>query len=124
MASEWTNEAAIRQWDAATTRAAMEAVAEGGDFAKRHLVNPTLLRLLGDVRGRRVLDAGCGNGYFSRLLAERGARVVGVEPTEAMSAFVREKEAELRQGVTYVPLGVPQRTGLPRLPPACGRRAG
>jgi hypothetical protein len=57
MASVWTNEAAIRQWDAATTRAAMEAVAEGGDFAKRHLVNPTLLRLPGDVRGRRVLDA-------------------------------------------------------------------
>jgi 2-polyprenyl-3-methyl-5-hydroxy-6-metoxy-1,4-benzoquinol methylase len=58
--------------------------------------------LLGDVRGRRVLDAGCGNGYFSRMLAGRGAEVVGVEPTEVMSAFAREKETELRQGVTYV----------------------
>lgn len=74
----------------------------GGDFVKRHLVNPELLRLLGDVRGRRVLDAGCGNGYFSRMLAERGAEVVGVEPTEAMVTFARDKEAESGQGVRYV----------------------
>lgn len=65
-------------------------------------MNPVLLRLLGDVRGRRVLDAGCGNGYLSRLLAERGAHVVGVEPAQAMADFAREKEAELRQGVRYV----------------------
>ncbi len=80
----------------------MEATAECGDFAKRHLLNPALLRLLGEVRGRRVLDAGCGNGYFSRMLAERGAHVVGVEPTDAMVAFARDKEAELGKGVTYV----------------------
>ncbi|WP_028934581.1 class I SAM-dependent methyltransferase [Pseudonocardia spinosispora] len=102
MASSWTNNDAIRQWNISTTRKAMEASAKDGDFAKRHLVNPVLLRLLGDVRGLRVLDAGCGNGYFSRMLAEYGAQVVGVEPTEVMSAFAREKETESRQGVTYV----------------------
>lgn len=80
----------------------MEENAEDGDFAKRHLVNPALLRLLGEVRGRRVLDAGCGTGYFTRMLAERGAHVIGVEPAEAMVAFARAKEAELGQGITYV----------------------
>src|ERR1700716_2886397 len=84
--SGWTNEAAIRRWDNSVTRQAMAANAKDGDFAKRHLANPALLRLLGEVRGRRVLDAGCGDGYFSRMLAERGARVVGVEPTATMSA--------------------------------------
>lgn len=49
-----------------------------------------------------MLDAGCGNGYFSRMLAERGAEVVGVEPTEAMVTFARDKEAESGQGVRYV----------------------
>jgi SAM-dependent methyltransferase len=102
MRSSWANEAAIRQWNSSITQEAMEANAKDGDFAKRHLVNPVLLRLLGDVRGRRVLDAGCGDGYFSRMLAERGAQVVGVEPTEVMSAFAREREAELGLGVTYV----------------------
>ncbi|TCC61389.1 class I SAM-dependent methyltransferase [Kribbella pittospori] len=80
----------------------MEATAEEGDFAKRHLVNPVLLRLLGDVRGRRVLDAGCGNGYFSRMLAERGAEVVGVEPSEAMVTFARDKERETGRSTRYV----------------------
>ena len=98
----WTNEAAIRQWNASATREAMEKTADDGDFAKRHLVNPVLLRLLGDVQGRRVLDAGCGNGYFSRMLARRGAQVVGVEPTEVMVAFAREKEAGPGPAVTYV----------------------
>lgn len=102
MTDAWTNEAAIRQWNTSTMREALEATAADGDFAKRHLANPTLLRLLGEVRGRRVLDAGCGNGYFSRMLAERGAQVIGVEPTEAMVAFAREQETTLGQGITYV----------------------
>ena len=35
--------------------------------------------LLGDVRGRTVLDFGCGSGENSLLLARRGARVIGVD---------------------------------------------
>ncbi|MCG5220467.1 class I SAM-dependent methyltransferase [Streptosporangium sp. KLBMP 9127] len=102
MTADWTNDAAIERWNASATRESLESTADEGDFAKGHLVNPVLLRLLGDVRDQWVLDAGCGNGYFSRMLATRGARVVGVEPTDTMSAFAREKEDELRQGVTYV----------------------
>lgn len=83
-------------------RAAMEAADPDGDFAKRHLVNPVLLRMLGDVSGRRVLDAGCGQGYFSRMLAARGAGVTAVEPTDSMLGYAREKEAALRQGVRFV----------------------
>ncbi len=32
-----------------------------------------MLRALGDVDGRRVLDVGCGEGRFCRLLAGLGA---------------------------------------------------
>lgn len=102
MPAEWTNRAVIDEWDASATPEAMEATAADGDFAKRHLVNPALSRLLGEVRGSRVLDAGCGNGYLSRILAGRGARVVGVEPTRSMIGFARRRENELGQGVQYV----------------------
>src|SRR5437660_873145 len=30
-----------------------------------------------DLKGRRVLDAGCGGGRYARLAARHGARVVG-----------------------------------------------
>ncbi|OAP25109.1 MULTISPECIES: bifunctional 2-polyprenyl-6-hydroxyphenol methylase/3-demethylubiquinol 3-O-methyltransferase UbiG [Amycolatopsis] len=102
----WTNDAAVQQWNSGSARASMEATAERGDFANQHLLNPVLLRLLGDVRGRRVLDAGCGNGYFSRMLAGRGAEVTGIEPAESLISFAREKSTE----VSYV------RAELARLP--------
>ncbi|WP_274911256.1 class I SAM-dependent methyltransferase [Streptomyces sp. WZ-12] len=96
-----TNEAAIRDWNS-IPREALEAMEPYGDFAKRHLINPVLLRMLGEVSGRRVLDAGCGHGYFSRMLASRGARVTGVEPTDRMFGYAAEKERTRRQGIEYV----------------------
>ncbi|GIF96338.1 class I SAM-dependent methyltransferase [Catellatospora citrea] len=99
--TQWTNDAAIRRWGA-MPRVVLETMEQDGDFAKRHLVNPVLLRMLGDVRGRRVLDAGSGNGYLSRMLAERGAQVVGVEPGQALFDFAVEKETEQPRGIRYV----------------------
>ncbi|HZD71325.1 MAG TPA: bifunctional 2-polyprenyl-6-hydroxyphenol methylase/3-demethylubiquinol 3-O-methyltransferase UbiG [Actinomycetes bacterium] len=55
----------------------------GGPAAALHAINrPRLafyLDALGDLRGRRVLDAGCGGGLVARALAETGAVVVGVD---------------------------------------------
>lgn len=37
---------------------------------------------LGDIRGRRVLDVGCGNGYYAfRLLGVGADAVIGIDPT-------------------------------------------
>lgn len=72
-----------------------------GDFGRKHLLNPAIFAMLGDLTGARVLDAGCGQGYFSRLMAERGADVVGVEPAEPMVEYAIQKEQERRQGVRY-----------------------
>jgi SAM-dependent methyltransferase len=41
--------------------------------------NEYLFYLLGDVRGKTVLDFGCGDGEHSCLLASRGARVVAMD---------------------------------------------
>jgi 2-polyprenyl-6-hydroxyphenyl methylase/3-demethylubiquinone-9 3-methyltransferase len=48
-----------------------------------------LLASLGPLRGRRVLDLGCGKGRFARPLAEAGAEVYGIDLSAAMLAEAR-----------------------------------
>jgi SAM-dependent methyltransferase len=48
-----------------------------------------LRRVLGDVAGRRVLDAGCGTGRLACELAQHGALVAGVDRSAAMLEFAR-----------------------------------
>ena len=43
-----------------------------------------VLELVGDVRGRRVLDVGCGDGDLAIDLTKRGARVVGIDSSSVM----------------------------------------
>jgi len=51
------------------------------------------------VEGKRVLDAGCGTGYGSELLARQGAaEVVGVDA----DADVIEAASRSASGVTFV----------------------
>ncbi len=46
----------------------------------------------GDLRGRRVLDVGCGTGALAAALAERAsARVWGVEPSKDMLAVAKAR---------------------------------
>jgi ubiquinone/menaquinone biosynthesis C-methylase UbiE len=49
------------------------------------------LDLIGDVRNQRVLDVGCGTGRYCELLAKRGAKVVGVDPSSRMLEYARRK---------------------------------
>jgi len=42
------------------------------------------------LAGRRVLDVGCGGGILSEALARRGARVIGIDPSQgAIRAAIR-----------------------------------
>ena len=49
-----------------------------------------MLDALGDVPGKSVIDIGCGEGRFSRLLSELGATVTGIDLTEPLIERARE----------------------------------
>lgn len=57
--------------------------------------------LLGDVRGRRVLEVGCGSAPCARYLAREGARVVAFDVSAGMLRHARSAAA--RTGIS-VPL--------------------
>ncbi len=52
---------------------------------------PVFLRLVGDVAGKHCLDLGCGYGYYSRLLADKGATVIGVDNAALMLDEARKR---------------------------------
>ncbi|MFF4735132.1 class I SAM-dependent methyltransferase [Streptomyces sp. NPDC001262] len=61
---------------------------------------PTVLALLGDVRGRRVLDAGCGPGLYMAELITRGAEAIGFDQSADMVHQARSRlgpSAQIRQ---------------------------
>ncbi len=68
--------------------------------------------LLGDVRGKTVLDLGCGTGENLVPLLERGARVIGLDISPDLIAIAKKRlhnanlEASLKAGSAY-------ETGLP-----------
>src|SRR5215468_3368621 len=56
--------------------------------------------LLGDVRGKDLLDFGCGMGEESIYFAKLGARVTGIDISEVGVASLRKRAAHHRLDVT------------------------
>jgi SAM-dependent methyltransferase len=58
-------------------------------FYNAHYDRPTCLALLGNVTGKRVLDAACGPGLYAEELVRRGASVVGFDQSPRMIDLCR-----------------------------------
>ena len=80
--NEW-----LDQWEAAAERFA--ACQEQSEFAE---VNKAVVkRRFPAFHGERVLDLGCGYGYYTRYFDSVGARTMGVDGAEAMIRIARER---------------------------------
>jgi 2-polyprenyl-3-methyl-5-hydroxy-6-metoxy-1,4-benzoquinol methylase len=61
------------------------------------------MEVIGDPRGMAVLDVACGEGFYTRMLRQRGAaRVTGVDLSPAMIDLARLQEAQHELGIEYV----------------------
>lgn len=72
-----------------------------------HYERPAMLELAGDVRGRRILDAGCGSGPLSEALRAKGAIVTGFDSSPAMVELARQRlggDADLQVADLSLPL--------------------
>lgn len=87
-------EEAIKRWDSfADTYSANHN--EQGDLHKEVFLNPTLLSLMETVRNKNILDAGCGEGYISRMLARSEATVAAVDYSSRMIEIAKERTPNL-----------------------------
>jgi ubiquinone/menaquinone biosynthesis C-methylase UbiE len=57
---------------------------EAGATWQRHLIQPSVERLLRLEPGERVLEIACGNGEFARRMSELGGQVLATDFSEAM----------------------------------------
>lgn len=74
-----------------------------GWFYNEYLEMPATIKLLGNVKGKKVLDYGCGTGLYLPILRKKGAKVKSFDISEEMLAIARKNnpDVELRQGSGY-----------------------
>lgn len=58
--------------------------------------------LTGEVAGQRICDLACGQGRVTRYLADRGARVVGIDLSAKLLDIARRHEAAEPRGIAYL----------------------
>ena len=75
------------------------------EFKPLHDINPLRAGWIdqhADVKGKNVLDVGCGGGLLCEALAHRGATVTGIDMGEAPLAVARLHQLESGVEVDYV----------------------
>ncbi len=88
------------QWES-NAEAYAELIGGVGTPFHQQILVPALDRLIGEVSGIRLLDAGCGEGYLSRRYARRGARVVGIDISERLIRLCRLRAEEEGLDIEY-----------------------
>jgi 2-polyprenyl-3-methyl-5-hydroxy-6-metoxy-1,4-benzoquinol methylase len=86
------NDDVRESWDA--NAAFWDSKMGEGNAFHLQLVGPTVERLLGISPGERVIDVACGNGQFSRRLAELGATVLAFDIAPGMIEAARRRTKE------------------------------
>lgn len=69
---------------------------EGSEYHQK-VVHPGVLKLLGNVQGKRALDIACGQGALCRLMHSHGARTFGIDAARSLIEAARKHgPAEIR----------------------------
>ncbi|WP_149276469.1 class I SAM-dependent methyltransferase [Pareuzebyella sediminis] len=84
-------------------------VIEGEQIGSRRFTNQAILRVIGQLPAKRLLDVGCGEGWLTRSLTALGKTAVGMDATETLLAHARNQGSEQYYQVTYEALMEGQR---------------
>jgi SAM-dependent methyltransferase len=77
-----------------------QRIGNGGGW-QTIVIAPTVERMLDIQAGEKVLDIACGNGQFSRRLADLGATVIASDFSPKLIAFAQQRNADYADRIAY-----------------------
>lgn len=87
-------------WNA-SAQAWVDFVRTSKDYDRIELNNPAMFKLLSNIKGKRVLDLACGEGYNTRIIARKSARVTGVDFSKELIDYAIKQEQKDKLGIAY-----------------------
>lgn len=64
-----------------------------GDIPRRDLIDPLLINLLPKDENLTVLDVGCGNGYWTKILADKYKKIIAIDNSKKLLEIARNKRS-------------------------------
>ena len=94
------NEVSSDAWDKLTSNEPVSFVRQLVREGREKMQTAIIEKLPKDLKGARILDAGCGTGVLSRMLDEKGAEVVGVDISEKLIEVAKNRSS-LNKNIEY-----------------------
>lgn len=65
------------------------------NYSKLYVIRLALLKLIPTVRGKKILELGCGNGFWLRLLSKKGAICTGIDKSKNQIEAARKENKKI-----------------------------
>ena len=75
---------------------------DGYDIYRDYLNTPSFFSILPDIKNLKGIDIGCGEGYNTRLLADKGAIMTAIDISEVFIQKAKEADAQSRSKINYL----------------------
>jgi len=85
---------------------------ENGSIHQKNDIDPVVFKMLGDVKGKTLLEIGCGNGYLGRLLSQKGAIVTSTDISSKLIKLAQKKSLSVKQRIVFLTQDAQKMTDL------------
>ena len=71
------------------------------NYSKLYVIRPALLPLFRNIKNKRILELGCGNGFWLKILASKGAECSGIDKSKNQISVAIEENKKSRYKINY-----------------------
>ncbi len=97
------DQTAVKAWEALTNETPVSAIRAKVRAGRQEMRELILSKLPKDLKGRFVLDAGCGTGQMAVELGKRGANVLGIDISPNLIDIAEDRlPRELKSSVKFL----------------------